>query len=222
MNDVAVPRWALAGVALVVLGLAVALAFQLGRASSAATVPPAPTGAPNTPTTLVTPPPTTAPAVVETAAAAPRATPIAEAPAPIATDPRPPARIDDEREAVRGYLSRVELELASAKDFEDANKAALEVLKDMSGAGVRAMRDDQVRLRARISEIDAPPPCAEYRAALLQSFDRAVSMLDKLASSMSVGDTARLADVAAEGREIEAHARRVDQLAAALKKQYGL
>lgn len=225
MSDVAVPRWAIASAAALIFVLAIALAFQLGRAAS----PAGPLGAgagemgaaPTSPTPLAPPtsPPPVAPSIADPPPAAPEPPPIA---APLTAPVPEQARPDAEREAVRNYLATIELELASAKDFEDANKTALQTLQDLSGTGVRAMRDDQVRLRARVAQIDAPQPCLEYRAALLRSLDQGVAMLDKLATSMSAGDTAKLTEVAAEGREIEAAARRVDQLAMAIKKQYAL
>lgn len=221
MSDVAVPRWAIASAAALIFVLAIALAFQLGRAASPAGPLAAGAGemgaAPTSPTPLA--PPTSPPPVAPSIADPPRAAP---EPPPIAAPVPEQARPDAEREAVRDYLATIELELASAKDFEDANKTALQTLQDLSGTGVRAMRDDQVRLRARVAQIDAPQPCLEYRAALLRSLDQGVAMLDKLATSMSAGDTAKLTEVAAEGREIEAAARRVDQLAMAIKKQYAL
>ncbi len=84
------------------------------------------------------------------------------------------------------------------------------------------MAAEQKRLRGRLAALQTPAPCVAHRDAMLASIDQGLAMLDKLASSMSRGDTAQLTAVADEGRRVEESARAVDKIAAELKKRYGI
>jgi hypothetical protein len=219
---VGVPAPVLYGGIAAIIGLLVAVGFLAGRASGErvateaagtlpAAAPPAPAAAPPVPT-------------VEGAQAIP------PPPAEVAARPTPAgagatAAAPGLRREVAEYFREMDATQAAAKTWSDPSALAQEIL-------AQAMRGDSggfdrliaasVKARDDVREMAVPVPCGEHHRLTLALLEEGVVILGKLRDGVASGDTSAVAGIASTGSALEARARAVDEMGAALRSQYGV
>ncbi len=242
MATVSVDRrllWTFAGVA----GLSLlAVAYLLGRASSAERTAPrlegaapavatAPAGiGANLPLTPAPTPPRADPAIAELPSSpaprfAPDAVPDPRAPFLPTPDPDPepaPPPDDPERAAVAAYLDAVDAIQASglAGSPESAANEMAVALARGDASGLDGLVREAEESRRRLVAISPPAACAAHHRETVASFDDALAMLRALkAATGSADPSAALADVAARAASLKARAEALKAEEEALRRR---
>jgi hypothetical protein len=228
-RGVVVPRGVLIGL-VAALGIALLLAvFLLGRQSAA--VAPAAANAP--------PPAAAAPAAEAPQTLAPPPTfagfppPTAAAPVPAATFPTlasaaagpAPGVSESERAEVRRYFEESETIQARAKYWNDPQELAKGLLEQAAKGDPDAFKDlldTQRKARDELARMSVPAACAEHHQRSVQALGGGLALLEKLQAALGRGTMDGLDEFPAQGRQLEAEARAIDELAKQIRQKYGV
>jgi hypothetical protein len=129
------------------------------------------------------------------------------------------------RDEVASYFRDVEAIQSQAKSWSDPEALAQKLLEqagrgDMSGFDGLAAANQKVR--DSLSAMSVPEPCREHHRLTVGLLDESIAMLDRVKGQMGGGDLASLSAMAAQGHDLEQKAKRVDALAAEIKRRFGL
>jgi len=193
---------------LVLLVLSLMLnAFLLGRMSApkSPTIPPSPTPIA---VAISTPPPLPRPEPAPT---------LSTSPVPEA----PPAPATPRSLKIEKYLSQVASLTASTMDLGDPSQFATDLLQQ-SMLGDTSQLDSLLaqvaQNRQQLQQIEAPADCKEHKRVLLAQLASSQKLLEKLKGALLTSDSAALAGLALEGRQMQQQISRLSQLESQLRR----
>lgn len=210
-----------------------AVAFLLGREWGRAGAPSAPPAA--GPAVIVPPPPASVaapdrvppiewtPPPVEAAPAPAKDTPVEER----RTEAPPSSASADTRR--RDEVSRYFLETESLQsqgkywsDPQELAKALVEQAGKGDTSGFDRLIEANRRVHAELERMSVPDPCAEHHRLTLALMEEGVTLVTKVRDASVSGNAQGLELFTTAGHDIEARTRQVDDLAAEIKRRFGI
>lgn len=127
--------------------------------------------------------------------------------------------------AVAAYFTELEGYERGAKYWNNPQELAMRLVgQGTQGdtSGFRQLVETQRSAQRQIESMTVPSPCREHHRRTLEVMAKALRLLEKLERGMASGNLEGLLSLTGESRQLEADARKVDALAAEIKREYGV
>lgn len=131
---------------------------------------------------------------------------------------------DSQAAAVGAYLAEIETYGQHASSGSPQELATTLMSQGMQGdtSGFERLLETQRTAQRQIEAMNVPVPCQEHHRRTLAALRQSVLLGEKLERGMVSGDLGGLLSLSAEARQLEAAAGELEELAAQLRRQFGL
>jgi hypothetical protein len=132
---------------------------------------------------------------------------------------------DPQAGAVAAYFAELEELERGAKYWNNPQELAMSLVgQGAQGdtSGFRQLVETQRAARRQIEAMTVPAPCLEHHRLTLDVMRQAVELLEKLEQGVSSGNLDGLLSLTEDSRALETDARKIDTMATALKRRYGV